>query len=148
MESLGQLTGGIAHDFNNMLNVVIGNLDTAVATSRARRRERSALRLHSRSMAPRAQLNFTERLLAFARQQPLRPEPINANKLVAGMSDLLHRTLAKPSVPRPCSPAVCGGFVLDANQLESAVLNLAVNARDAMPEGGKLTVETANAASG
>ncbi|HWK51668.1 MAG TPA: PAS domain S-box protein, partial [Steroidobacter sp.] len=94
MESLGQLTGGIAHDFNNMLNVVIGNLD--MLSRRLARGDTNVQRFASFALdgATRA-AQLTERLLAFARQQPLRPEPINANKLVAGMSDLLHRTLGE-----------------------------------------------------
>jgi PAS domain S-box-containing protein len=144
MESLGQLTGGIAHDFNNMLNVVIGNLDMLLR--RLARGDANVQRFASFALdgATRA-AQLTERLLAFARQQPLRLEPINANKLVAGMSDLLHRTLGETI----CTETVLAGGLwkihTDANQLESAILNLAVNARDAMPEGGKLTVETANA---
>ncbi len=144
MESLGQLTGGIAHDFNNMLNVVIGNLDMLMR--RLARGDSNVQRFASFALdgATRA-AQLTERLLAFARQQPLRPEPINANKLVAGMSDLLHRTLGETI---RIESVLAGGLWrvhTDANQLESAILNLAVNARDAMPGGGRLTIETANA---
>jgi signal transduction histidine kinase len=144
MEALGQLTGGIAHDFNNMLNVVIGNLDMLIR--RLARGDAKVERFATFALdgATRA-AQLTERLLAFARQQPLRPEPINANKLVAGMSDLLHRTLGETI---RTESVLAGGLWrarTDANQLESAILNLAVNARDAMPDGGKLTIETANA---
>lgn len=144
MESLGQLTGGIAHDFNNMLNVVIGNLDMLLR--RLARGDANVQRFASFALdgATRA-AQLTERLLAFARQQPLRPEPINANKLVAGMSDLLHRTLGETIRTETVLAGGLWKIHSDANQLESAILNLAVNARDAMPEGGKLTVETANA---
>ncbi|HEY5755272.1 MAG TPA: ATP-binding protein, partial [Steroidobacter sp.] len=143
MESLGQLTGGIAHDFNNMLNVVIGNLDMLLR--RLARGDANVQRFASFALdgATRA-AQLTERLLAFARQQPLRPEPINANKLVAGMSDLLHRTLGETIRTETVLAGGLWKIHTDGNQLESAILNLAVNARDAMPEGGKLTVETAN----
>ncbi|WP_116811393.1 ATP-binding protein [Steroidobacter cummioxidans] len=144
MESLGQLTGGIAHDFNNMLNVVIGNID--MLSRRLARGDTNVQRFASFALdgATRA-AQLTERLLAFARQQPLRPEPINANKLVAGMSDLLHRTLGETIRTETVLAGGLWKIHTDANQLESAILNLAVNARDAMPGGGKLTVETANA---
>jgi PAS domain S-box-containing protein len=143
MESLGQLTGGIAHDFNNMLNVVIGNLDMLLR--RLARGDSNVQRFASFALdgATRA-AQLTERLLAFARQQPLRPEPVNANKLVAGMSDLLHRTLGETIRTETVLSGGLWKIHTDGNQLESAILNLAVNARDAMPEGGKLTVETAN----
>jgi PAS domain S-box-containing protein len=144
MESLGQLTGGIAHDFNNMLNVVIGNLDMLLR--RLARGDSNVQRFASFALdgATRA-AQLTERLLAFARQQPLRPEPINANKLVAGMSDLLHRTLGETIRTETVLAGGLWKLHTDTNQLESAILNLAVNARDAMPQGGKLTVETGNA---
>ncbi len=144
MESLGQLTGGIAHDFNNMLNVVIGNLDMLIR--RLARGDSNVQRFASFALdgATRA-AQLTERLLAFARQQPLRLEPVNANKLVAGMSDLLHRTLGETIRTETVLSGGLWKIHTDANQLESAILNLAVNARDAMPDGGKLTVETANA---
>ncbi|MDY6946483.1 MAG: response regulator [Pseudomonadota bacterium] len=144
MEALGQLTGGIAHDFNNMLNVVIGNLDMLMR--RLTRGDFKVERFASFALdgATRA-AQLTERLLAFARQQPLRPEPVNPNKLVAGMSDLLHRTLGETIRTESVLAGGLWRVHTDANQLESAILNLAVNARDAMPEGGKLTIETANA---
>jgi len=144
MESLGQLTGGIAHDFNNMLNVVIGNLDMLLR--RLARGDTNVQRFASFALdgATRA-AQLTERLLAFARQQPLRLEPINANKLMAGMSDLLHRTLGETIRTETVLAGGLWKIHTDTNQLESAILNLAVNARDAMPDGGKLTVETANA---
>ncbi|GFE86713.1 ATP-binding protein [Steroidobacter agaridevorans] len=144
MEALGQLTGGIAHDFNNMLNVVIGNLDMLLR--RLARGDANVQRFASFALegATRA-AQLTERLLAFARQQPLRLEPVNANKLVAGMSDLMHRTLGETIRTETVLAGGLWQIQTDGNQLESAILNLAVNARDAMPEGGKLTVETANA---
>jgi PAS domain S-box-containing protein len=144
MEAVGQLTGGIAHDFNNMLAVVIGSLDLLdrrldQGDERARRYVEAA-----GDGARRAAL-LTQRLLAFSRQQPLQPEPIDANKLVSGMSDLLRRSIGTDV---RLETVLAGGLWrthADPNQLENVVLNLAVNARDAMPGGGRLTIETQNA---
>ena len=143
MEAVGQLTGGIAHDFNNMLAVVIGSLDLldrriGVTDARAKRYVDAAT-----EGARRAAL-LTQRLLAFSRQQPLQPEPVDANKLVAGMSDLLRHSLGSDV---QLETVLAGGLWrthADPNQLENVILNLAINARDAMPDGGRLTVETAN----
>ncbi len=141
MEVIGQLTGGVAHDFNNLLQVIIGNLDAmrrADPSDRVGRLVEAAMR-----GADRAAI-LTQRLLAFARRQPLEPKPIDVNKLVAGMSDLLRRTLGEGI---NIETILAGGLwrvSADANQLENAILNLAVNARDAMAGGGKLTIETAN----
>jgi len=143
MEAIGQLTGGIAHDFNNMLAIVIGSLD--IAGRRIRRGEAGVEKQLdvAREGAKRA-ATLTERLLAFSRQSPLSPRILNINNLVARMSELLRSTLGE----RISLEAVfAGGLWLtcaDPNQLESVILNLAVNARDAMPDGGKLTIETAN----
>jgi signal transduction histidine kinase/CheY-like chemotaxis protein len=144
MEAVGHLTGGIAHDFNNMLAIIMGSLDLAL-----RRLERGDSKIEKHLLnaqdGSRRAAALTQRLLAFARQQPLAPEPIDANKLVAGMSDLLRRSLGETIQLE----TVLGGGLwrinVDGNQLESALLNLAVNARDAMPDGGRLTIETANA---
>ncbi len=148
MESIGQLTGGIAHDFNNMLAIIIGSLDMA-----RRRMDGDPARLvtcldNAREGAERAAA-LTARLLAFSRQQPLAPVAIDPNKLVSGMSDLLRRTLGE----QISVETVLGGGIwrthADPSQLENAVLNLAVNARDAIVqtgrEGGRLTIETNNA---
>ena len=143
MEAVGQLTGGIAHDFNNMLAVVIGSLDLlnrriGVSDARAKRYVDAAA-----DGARRAAM-LTQRLLAFSRQQPLKPEPINANKLVSGMSDLLRHSLGGDV---RLETVLAGGLWrthADPNQLENVILNLAINARDAMPGGGRLTIETAN----
>jgi len=145
MEAVGQLTGGIAHDFNNLLAGIVGSLDllqTRLQQGRTEHIERYAKA--AMASAHRAAA-LTHRLLAFARRQPLDPKPVDANKLVSSMEDLLRRTLG-PSVSMELVTA--GGLwptLCDPNQLESAILNLAINARDAMPEGGKLVIETANA---
>jgi CheY-like chemotaxis protein len=144
MEAIGQLTGGIAHDFNNLLTIIVGNIELL-----QRRLPEGADRLqraadHAMDATRRA-ATLTQRLLAFSRRQPLDPKPIDVNKLVAGMSDLLRRTLGEVVV---LETVLAGGLwrsQADPNQLENAILNLAVNARDAMPDGGKLTIETANA---
>jgi PAS domain S-box-containing protein len=149
MEAIGQLTGGIAHDFNNILQVVLGNLDAlrrAAGRGPGRLAEQEFERLTSNAIrgAERA-ATLTQRLLAFGRRQPLNPTPIDVNRLIAGISDLLRRSIGETI----SIEIVLGGglwpTMADANQLESALLNLAVNARDAMPNGGKLTIETANA---
>jgi signal transduction histidine kinase/ActR/RegA family two-component response regulator len=144
MEAIGQLTGGIAHDFNNMLAVVLGNLDLA---KRRLARGVTAIDqyLNGAQEGARRAAALTQRLLAFARQQPLAPEPIDANKLVAGMSEMLHRTLGETIRIETVLAAGLWRVHADPNQLENTILNLAVNGRDAMPEGGKLTIETANA---
>ncbi|HEY5009425.1 MAG TPA: ATP-binding protein [Caulobacteraceae bacterium] len=143
MEAIGQLTGGIAHDFNNMLAIVMGNLD--LAARRVRRGEPGAERyLDNAQEGAKRAATLTQRLLAFSRQSPLSPRMVNLNELVASMSELLRRTLGEQV---GFETVLAGGLWLthvDANELESAILNLAVNARDAMPDGGELTVETAN----
>ncbi|MFC5067265.1 GAF domain-containing protein [Flaviflagellibacter deserti] len=141
MEAVGQLTGGIAHDFNNMLAVILGSLELL-----GRRLSPEDPRLArylgaARDGAQRA-ATLTQRLLAFSRQQPLAPENVNANKLVAGMSDLLRHSLGASIKLETVLAAGLWPTHVDPNQLESAILNLAVNARDAMPGGGKLTIET------
>jgi PAS domain S-box-containing protein len=143
MEAVGQLTGGIAHDFNNMLAVIMGSLELlnrrfAASDPRAKRYVDAAKDGVKRA----AQL--TQRLLAFSRQQPLNPESVSANRLVAGMSDMLRHSLGGAV---RLETVLAGGLWrshVDANQLENAILNLAVNGRDAMPDGGRLTIETAN----
>jgi PAS domain S-box-containing protein len=145
MEAVGQLTGGIAHDFNNLLTVIGGNLDLAArrlgpdADTRALRAIASAM-----TGAERA-ATLTQRLLAFSRRQPLAPKAIDPNALLAGMSDLLHRTLGETIEVETRLAAGIGRIEADPHQLESAILNLAVNARDAMPAGGRLVIETAAA---
>lgn len=143
LEAIGQLTGGVAHDFNNLLTVIIGNLDHLERILPANPEYQRFIAAGLRGASRAAML--TERLLAFSRRQPLAPEVVSVNKLVAGLSDLLRRTIGEAVA---VETVLAGGLWLtfvDGNQLENALINLAVNARDAMPEGGKLTIETANA---
>jgi signal transduction histidine kinase len=146
MEAIGQLTGGVAHDFNNLLQVIKGNLEMMLRRHGRAGAEPELVRMGESAMraADRAAM-LTQRLLAFARRQPLAPTPIDANHLVAGMSDLLGRSLGEAVNLRTVRADGLWQTLADANQLESALLNLAVNARDAMPHGGTLTIETANA---
>lgn len=142
VEAIGHLTGGVAHDFNNLLAIVIGNLDLL------RRRvpeEPKLMRLIDGAMeGARRGASLTQRLLAFARRQDLRPEPVDVPALVNGMSDLLQRSLGPMiSIETRFSLGLPSAQV-DAHQLEMALLNLAVNARDAMPEGGVLTVRASS----
>ena len=144
MEAIGQLTGGIAHDFNNLLTVVIGNLDSVQrravegASDRLKRAADNAMAGAKRAAA------LTQRLLAFARRQPLDPKPTDLNRLVKSMIDLLTRTLGERIEIQTVFGAGLWRVEIDPNQLESALLNLVLNARDAMPDGGKLTIETSN----
>jgi signal transduction histidine kinase len=144
MQALGQLTGGIAHDFNNMLGVITGAHDLI-----QRRIKRGDFNigeyLDAAANATERSAILTRRLLAFARQQPLAPQPIDANKMIVGMSDLLQSTLGEQIRIETVAAGGLWTVNADPQQLESAILNVAINARDAMPEGGKLTIETANA---
>ncbi len=145
MEAVGQLTGGIAHDFNNMLQGVMGSLHllrgraAAGRTADIDRYVEAALASAGRAAA------LTHRLLAFARRQPLDPKPVDANRLVASMEDLVRRTVGPAIVVEAVQAGGLWPTLCDPHQLENAVLNLAINARDAMPGGGRLTIETANA---
>jgi CheY-like chemotaxis protein len=142
MEAVGQLTGGVAHDFNNLLTIIIGNLEIALRKGVGERVERV---LNNALTGAQKAAQLTQRLLAFSRRQPLDPKSVDANKLIGGMSDLLRRALGEQ-----IDMEVVGGGGLwrtevDPAELEAAILNLALNARDAMPEGGNLTIETSNA---
>jgi len=146
MEGVGQLTGGVAHDFNNLLTIIIGNLETLQRNVRRPdldigRLERS---VDNAMRGARRAESLTQRLLAFSRQQPLDPRPVDLGRLVTGMSDLLRRTLGEQITIETVLSGNVWRALADPNQLELAILNLAVNARDAMPSGGKLTLETAN----
>src|SRR5215469_3299521 len=144
MEAIGQLTGGIAHDFNNMLSVIAGSLDLMQRrlSGGAKGVERF---IEAAKTATDRGAALTHRLLAFARQQPLAPEPVDINKMIVGMSDLLRSTLGEHFQIEIVSAGGLWATNADTHQLESAILNIAINARDAMPEGGKITIETGNA---
>ena len=143
MEAVGQLTGGIAHDFNNMLAVVIGSLD--LLGRRLGGDERSRRYVDAASDGARRAALLTQRLLSFSRQQPLQPKRTDLNKLVAGMSDLFSHSIGADIRLESVLAGGLWGVNVDRNQLENVILNLAVNARDAMPDGGRLTIETQNA---
>jgi signal transduction histidine kinase len=142
MEAIGQLTGGIAHDFNNMLAVVIGNLDMVERGLGDTERVRRAIR-NARAGAEKAAV-LTSRLLAFGRQQALSPRVLDPNRLVAGMSELLRRTLGEKVRLETDLADGAWPVRVDSSQLENAILNLAINGRDAMPDGGVLTIATVN----
>jgi PAS domain S-box-containing protein len=145
MEAIGQLTGGIAHDFNNLLTGIIGSLDIIRRRMASGRLDEIPRFMDAASASAQRAGALTHRLLAFARRQSLDIRPNDVNRVIGNMEDLLHRTLGE-HIQLECSlgAEVWTAFT-DVNQLESAVLNLALNARDAMPDGGKLTIETANA---
>ena len=142
MEAIGQLTGGIAHDFNNMLAIVLGGIDIAERRLDDRAKARVALS-HAKEGANRA-ADLTRRLLAFARQQPLQPQVIDANQLVAKMTELLERTLGGGISIETDLPEGLWHICADPGQLENALLNLCVNARDAMDGEGTLRIKTRN----
>jgi signal transduction histidine kinase/CheY-like chemotaxis protein len=144
MEAVGQLTGGLAHDFNNMLAVVLSALGLMRRRIAAGNGHDIGKFIEAAEDGARRAATLTSRLLAFARRQPLSPEPVDANKLVSGMSDMLRRTLGEHV---SVETVLSGGLwqaTIDASQLENSLLNLAVNARDAMPDGGRITIETGN----
>jgi signal transduction histidine kinase len=143
MEALGQLTGGIAHDFNNMLGVIMGALD--LVKRRIAKGDHGVERfIDAATIASERAATLTQRLLAFARQQPLSPQPLDANKMIVNMSDLLQSTLGEHIQIETVTAAGLWTVHVDSQQLENAILNIALNGRDAMPDGGKLTIETAN----
>jgi PAS domain S-box-containing protein len=144
MEAVGQLTGGIAHDFNNLLTGISGSLEMMqMRLTQGRAAEIDRYVLAAQGAVKRA-ASLTHRLLAFSRRQTLDPRPTNINRLLNGLQDLIQRTVG-PSV-RVEVVGVSGlwSTLVDPNQLENAILNLSINARDAMPDGGALTIETAN----
>jgi PAS domain S-box-containing protein len=144
MEAVGQLTGGIAHDFNNLLTIITGNLDMArrsIAGGDPAKVERAVV--NALKGADRAAV-LTQRLLAFSRRQPLNPKATDVGRLISGMSEMLTRSLGERIQIETVMGAGLWQVEVDPNQLESAILNLAVNARDAMPGDGKLTIEVSN----
>jgi PAS domain S-box-containing protein len=144
MDALGQLTGGIAHDFNNLLTVIGGNIETAGRRLQDGKADNAKFIGHALAGVARAE-QLTRQLLAFARRQSLEPKTVDPDKLLAGLADILKRTLGPRIEVEMIRGAGLWRTRVDPNQLEHAILNLAINARDAMPEGGKLTIETANA---
>ena len=145
MEAVGQLTGGIAHDFNNLLQGITGSLEIVQRRiAQGRLGELDRFVTGATTAANRAAA-LTHRLLAFSRRQPLDPRPVRANPLIASMEDLLRRTMGEKYALELVLAAGLWPTMCDPNQLENAILNLAINARDAMPDGGQLTIETCNA---
>jgi signal transduction histidine kinase len=144
MEAIGQLTSGVAHDFNNLLTAISGNVELLAGRTRGQDPDLQRFAAAAMRGVERA-ATLTQRLLAFSRRQPLDPKPLDINRLITGMSDLLRRTLGEET---DLETVLAGGLwtvLADANQLEHSLLNLAINARDAMGGPGKLTIETANA---
>ncbi len=144
MEAVGHLTGGIAHDFNNLLTAISGNLELLQRRIDENRLSDAPRFIAAARTAANRAAALTHRLLAFARRQPLDPEPLDANQLIGSMEDLVRRTLGpevdlRLDLTEQAWPVMC-----DRNQLENAILNLAINARDAMPDGGRLIVRTEN----
>jgi PAS domain S-box-containing protein len=144
LEAVGQLTGGVAHDFNNLLTVILGNAEFLSESLDDQEDLRDSAELIAQAAERGAELNY--RLLAFSRKQALEPRTLDANNLIKGMETLLRRTLPESIDIEIIRASGLWKIEIDPGQLESALLNLALNARDAMPDGGRLTIETANAA--
>ena len=145
MEAVGQLTGGIAHDFNNLLTGIVGSLDLLQTRLNQGRTENVARYINAAMTSANRAAALTHRLLAFARRQPLIPKSVDVNQLVVSLEDLLRRTIGETIDLEIAASDGLWDTLCDPNQLESALLNLAINARDAMPDGGKLTIATTNA---
>jgi signal transduction histidine kinase len=142
MEAVGQLTGGIAHDFNNMLTVIAGNLE--LLESKLAHEPRLSRLVTSASLAASRAEKLTQQLLTFSRRQQLRPQPVDLNQIIVGMDDLLHRTVGETvEIHTSLAPNIWSAMA-DPNQLETALVNLVLNARDAIAAGGRITLETAN----
>ncbi len=144
MEAVGQLTGGLAHDFNNLLAGISGSLELLQARLAQGRISDIGRYLVAAQDASKRAAALTHRLLAFSRRQTLDPRPIDANRLVAGMEELIRRTVGPAILVEVVAAAELWATLVDPGQLENALLNLAINARDAMPEGGKITINTGN----
>ena len=143
MEAIGRLTSGLAHDFNNLLSVIIGNVELAGNALEASRLLRAQRKLEDAMSGARRAATLTQRLLAFSRRQILEPQPLDANKIITNMSSLIRHSLGNIEFETIYGAALWKTYA-DPHQLENALLNLAINARDAMPNGGKVTIETAN----
>jgi len=147
LDAIGQLTGGVAHDFNNLLTIIIGNLETAqrqVESWTEGAQVKLARRLENAMHGAQRAATLTKRLLAFSRQQPLNPTPLDVNRLLNGLADFLTRALGEEISLEIVGTGGVWPVEADPAELEGVILNLAVNARDAMPDGGKLTIETSN----
>jgi PAS domain S-box-containing protein len=145
MEAVGQLTGGIAHDFNNLLTGIVGSLDLLQTRLGQGRTDNVARYIDAAMTSANRAAALTHRLLAFARRQPLIPKSVDVNQLVVSLEDLLRRTIGETIDLTIVASEDLWCTFCDPNQLESGLLNLAINARDAMPDGGKLTISTTNA---
>ena len=145
MEAVGQLTGGIAHDFNNLLTGIVGSLDLMQTRLNQGRTDNIARYINAAMTSANRAAALTHRLLAFARRQPLIPKSVDVNQLVVSLEDLLRRTIGETINLGIVEADDLWSTLCDPNQLESALLNLAINARDAMPDGGRLTIATSNA---
>jgi two-component system, NtrC family, sensor kinase len=147
LDAIGHLTGGVAHDFNNLLTIIIGNLATAqnqLETWTDGTQLKLARRLENAMRGAQRAATLTKRLLAFSRQQPLNPTALDVNRSLSSLSDFLHRTLGEDISLEIVGSGGVWPVEADVGELEAAILNLAVNARDAMPNGGKLTIEASN----
>jgi signal transduction histidine kinase/ActR/RegA family two-component response regulator len=144
MEAVGQLTGGLAHDFNNLLTGIVGSLELMQTRIRQGRNGDLSRYITAAMTSANRAAALTHRLLAFSRRQTLDPRLIQANELIVGIEDLLRRTVGPGITLETVLPANIGPILCDPNQLENALLNLVLNARDAMPGGGALRIETAN----
>jgi signal transduction histidine kinase len=142
MDAVGQLTGGIAHDFNNMLTVISGNLEllSMKLKSRPELQRLAETAIGTTNRAAR----LTQQLLAFSRKQQLRPEPVQFAQILAGVEELLRRTVGERVALIQDLPGDLWSVTADPNQLESALLNLVLNSRDAMPDGGAITIRGRN----
>jgi PAS domain S-box-containing protein len=144
MEAVGQLTGGLAHDFNNLLTGISGSLEMLQARLAQRRLQDADRYIAAAQSASKRAAALTHRLLAFSRRQTLEPKATDINRLVASMDDLVRRTVGPAVAVEVVTAVDLWTTLVDRNQLENALLNLCINARDAMPNGGRLTIETAN----
>ena len=144
MEAVGQLTGGIAHDFNNLLAGIAGSLEMLQIRVAQGRLDAIPRYVEAAQGAAKRAAALTQRLLAFSRRQTLNPKPININRLITGMEELIRRTVGPSIAIEVVGAAGVWPTLIDPHQLENALLNLCINSRDAMPDGGRLTIETAN----